>query len=160
MSNEKELIWVEKSFADKYKKIEDDNAKIKLLEEYLEGVKKSVKDDYKSSLEAMEEDAVMYQGLYLKTKQRFGELKDEALSALYEMWEKFDKEKSDVVKKITSITTTIEPLKAEINGINETLNKIHTWDFERLIETLSKVNGLTGESKSVLEFLIKNFKQG
>ena len=52
-------------------------------------------------VEAMEEDAAIFSGLMLKVKQSFGKAKDEALSASYDLWEKYDQERPSVEKKVT-----------------------------------------------------------
>ena len=75
MTGEKDLIWVEKDFAEKYKKMVDDESlneqRIAALDEYIQTVKDSSKNEYKASLECLEEDLAIYKGLMLKTKQSF-----------------------------------------------------------------------------------------
>ena len=155
--SEQDLIWVDKEFANKFKEVKDDNKKAEILEEYLKSVQKTTRDEYRSSLEAMDEDAVMYQGLMLKTKKRFEELKNESLDAFYKMWEDYDAERGKIQKKVEDVSRLLEPLKNEINQINEALGKIRTWDFEKLLKTLRNVSALCEKDMVMLEFLMKNY---
>jgi hypothetical protein len=60
MMNDKELVWVEKEFAEKYKLLESDKHKteerLKLFEEYMKGVEKESKENYKANLDNLEEE--------------------------------------------------------------------------------------------------------
>lgn len=162
MSNEKELIWVSKEFALKYKSLIEGNKKQEIinkeLEEYMEKVKKDTRDEFRTSLETLEEDAAMYQGLMLKTKQTFTKLKDEALSSFYSLWEEYDKDQHTITKKINSLKDLLIPLKKDIDQINESLNKINNYPLEKMLELLAKYNNSPEESKNMMNFLFENYK--
>lgn len=157
----KELIWVEKEFAERYKVLESDKSKneqrCKALDEYISKVSESSRSDFKANLETLEEDVAIYTGLMLKVKQAFGKAKDEALEASYALWEEFDKERPVVSKKISDVCELLDPLEKKLNSINDSLGKIRTYDIDRLIESMQKLNGLYGESRKMFDFVVNHF---
>jgi chromosome segregation ATPase len=159
----KELIWVEKEFAERYKVLESEKDKneqrCKALDEYISKVSQSSREDFKANLESLEEDVAIYTGLMLKVKQAFGKAKDEALEASYALWEEFEKEKPSVNKKIAEFCDMLDPLQKKLNSINEALGKIRTYDIERLVETMAKLSSLCGTNREMFDFLVNNFQR-
>jgi hypothetical protein len=158
-TSKKELIWVEKEFAARFSKIESDEEKQSVLNKYIDGVAKKAKDDYSSTLECMKEDAVLFQGLMLETKRVFEKTKNESLSAFYDLWENYDKEKSEVVKKVNAIKDELEPLKKELKEIKDLCGSINTWEINKLMETMSMFRGISKDSKDMLLFAYANYKK-
>jgi chromosome segregation ATPase len=158
----RDLIWVDKEFAEKYKKMESDKVKdeerLTVLTEYMKKLSEESRSDFKASLESIEEDAVIYTGLMLKVKQAFGKAKDEALDASYALWDGYQKELPSVKKKVNEIVSTLDPLKSKLEEINNLLSKIKTYDIDRFIETLNSLARSYGKSKEMIEFLVQNFK--
>jgi chromosome segregation ATPase len=159
----KELIWVEKEFAERYKVLESDKTKndqrCKALDEYIDKISKSSREDFKANLEALEEDAAIYTGLMLKVKQAFGKAKDEALEASYTLWEKYDEERPRVSKKINEFCDMLDPLEKKLNSINSQLGKIQTYNIDKLIETMQKLSCLYGDSREMFDFIVNNFRK-
>lgn len=157
----KELIWVEKEFAERYKILESEKGKnderCKVLDEYILKISESSRKDFKANLETLEEDVAIYTGLMLKVKQAFGKAKDEALNASYALWEEFDKEKPKVSKKIADFCDMLDPLEKKLNSINEALGKIRTFNIDRLVESMEKLTGLYGESREMFDFVVNHF---
>lgn len=157
----KELIWVEKEFAERYKVLESEKDKneqrVNALDEYITKISYASRADFKANLESLEEDVAIYTGLMLKVKQAFGKAKDEALEASYALWEKFEEEKPSVSKKITEFCDMLDPLEKKLNSINEALGKIRTYDIDRLVETMAKLTSLCGTNREMFDFLINNF---
>lgn len=158
----KELIWVEKEFAEKYKEVESDagkqNLRIKMFDEYMQKISDRSKEEFKANFESLEEDVAIYNGLMLKVKQTFEKAKNEQLDASYALWEKFDKEMPSVSKKIDNIIEQMNPVIKAVEEINSGLSKINTYKLEGVLDLVSKFNGMTDESKKVVKFLVKNFK--
>jgi hypothetical protein len=154
----KDLIWVDKAFAEKYKKLDLEEEKAKALDEYIETIEKKSKEDFKANLESLEEDVAIYTGLMLKVKQAFKAASDENLNASYELWENFDKQKPIIQKKIDTIISMLKPLKNEAHEISELLGKIQTWNIDKFVESLRSISDMQGTRKKMIEFLIKNFK--
>jgi len=149
-----------KEFADKYNSIISDAEKIKAFDDYMETVKKETKDSFKANLESLEEDVLVYRGLMLNAKQSFEKAKNEQLNASYEMWEKFEKEIPSVKKKTQAIIDTLAPLKKELKEIEELLNGISTHRIDEFIKSINVLAGSYGKNKEMIDFLIKNFKEG
>ena len=160
--SDRDLIWVEKEFAAKYTELDKDKTKneerLKVFDEYLKKVSDESRADFRATLEALEEDAAIYTGLMLKVKQAFGKAKDEALAASYAQWEGFDKERSNIHKKIGDVVEMLDPLEKKLNDINTMLAKIQTFNIDKFAESLRALSGLYGEGKEMVSFLIKNFK--
>lgn len=157
----KELIWVGKEFAERYKLLDDDKTKreqqIKMFNEYLEGLQKTSRDDFKANLECLDEDVAIYKGLMISVKQAFEAAKNEQLQASYDLWEKFDKDMPNIREKTTEVVKALDPLVDQLTKINELLGKIQIWDFEKLIKTVENFSNLYGESKDMIEFLVNHF---
>lgn len=162
MEKEKDLIWVSKEFAEKFKALEkEENTReeqSKIFDEYLEQIQEKVKSDFKANLESLEENAAIFTGLMLKVRQSFEKAKNEHLEASYELWEKYDIEKGSIEEKTQKIILGLKPLKDELKEINDLLGKIRTYEMEKVIETIEKLNGLYGNSKDMIKFLVNNFK--
>lgn len=154
----KDLIWVDKEFAEKYKSIESDEEKSLLFQDYLSKAKEEYKAEFKSQLENIEEDLAIHIGLLLKVKQAFEKAKDEQLKASYDLWEKFEKELPNIQEKVKKIEDTVIPLEEKLKVISGSIAKINTWEVERLIDVLARFNSLSDKSKDMMEFLVKNYK--
>ena len=163
MIDDRELIWVDKDFAEQHKEMFNASNKrdeqIKVFNEYIAGMKDDATREFKAQLESLEEDAMMYAGLMLKVKKAFETAKNEQLTASYDLWEKFEKEIPYAKDKIDKITKTVEPLSRKIAELNTQLTKISTFDIERISETIRSLANMTGEKKEMVDFLIKNFKK-
>ncbi len=156
--NDTELIWVPKEISERYNKIGDSNARMKMINEYLQTRNKTIQDEFKTSLESLEEDAVIYEGLILKVKKRFEQAKNESLNAFYACWEKYDADRTLLEKKINTACDVLDPLQKKIDIVNESLCKISTFGFDKLIETFQRFTGLYDKEKEMFEFLLKNYK--
>lgn len=158
----KELIWVDGKFAEEYKKLDDDKTKrdeqIAMLNDYLDGVKATSRASFKSNLESLDEDVAIYKGLMISVKKAFEAAKNEQLQDSYALWEKFEKEIPDIEGKTAKIIETLDPLVTKLTEVNDLLMKIQIYEFDRLIDTVSKFANTYGESKEMVEFLINNYK--
>ena len=164
MSNkDKELIWVEKEFAKQHKELMSDknrrDEQLKVFQEYIDGIKDSSVREFKANLESLEEDAAMYTGLMLKVKKTFEAAKNEQLTASYDLWENFEKQLPSTRDKIETITKLIQPLSEQVEHLNKELNKISTFDIERIAEAIRSLASLSGDKKDMIDFLIQNFKK-
>jgi len=158
---DEELIWVDKEFAERYKLLDGDKTKrehqIAMFNEYLEGIQKASRDDFKANLQCLDEDVAIYKGLMISVKQAFETAKDEQLKDSYALWEKFDKDLPNIREKTTEVIETLNPLVDQLTKINELLGKIQIWDFEKLIKTVENLSSLYGESKDMIEFLVNHY---
>jgi archaellum component FlaC len=161
MEDKQELIWVSKEMAEKWESMtakqttRDEQEKV--LNDYMETVLVKVREEYKSNLESLEEDALVFTGLMLKVKQAFGKAKDEHLNASYELWEKFEADIPSVTKKTEAIIKVLKPLKDELTEINGLIGKISVWEIDKLTQAVGCLADTYGRNKEMVEFLVKNF---
>ncbi|MFA5928618.1 MAG: hypothetical protein WC838_04915 [Candidatus Margulisiibacteriota bacterium] len=162
MPDNQELIWVDKEFAERWKKLTTEHTKRdeqeKVFNEYMEKITKQVREDFKCNLDSLEEDAAMFTGLMIKVKQAFGKAKDEQLNASYELWEKFEAEIPSVTKKTAALIALLTPLREQLTDINNMIGKISTHDIDKLIRSVDLLANSYGTNKEMVEFLVKNFK--
>lgn len=158
----KELIWVSKEFAEKWKKLKEAETTREQQEivfnKYMESVQAEVQKDFRANLEVLEEDAAIFTGLMLKTKQAFEKAKNEQLDASYQLWENFEKDIPSVREKTQKIIDQLKPLAAQAVEINKSLATIKTYEIDRITESLRAFFNLTGNNKKLFEFIINNFK--
>lgn len=161
--DDKELVWVEKEFAKKYQALEKDANKnaerLAVFNEYMETVKEKSREDFKTQLGSLEEDAAIYTGLMVQVKQSFEKAKNEQLEASYALWEKFEKEIPSIHDKIKTITDKLKPLQESITTLNDLWAKVNTWDMDKVVSTIKELSSLYGTQKDMVDFLVKNFKQ-
>ena len=153
-----ELIWVSKEFAEKYNKLNSDEERIKVFEEYYQQISEASKGDFKANLEGLEEDVAIYTGLMLKVKQAFEKAKTEQLTASYDLWEHFEKEIPSTQKKIDGLVNILNPLVTQLDEVNAKLNRIRTFDIERLNETLARFESLSEKGKRIFQFVLDHFQ--
>jgi len=159
----RELIWVEKEFAEKYKVLENEKDKnderCKVLDEYIQKLSDQSKADFKANLESLEEDVAIYSGLMLKVKQSFEKAKETQLSAFYALWEKYEVEIPSVRDKVSKIVSELEPLNKKLKEINDLIGKVSLYNANSMIETVERLANSYGKSKDMIEFLVNNFKE-
>lgn len=160
---DEELVWVDKEFAEKLKKLETAKAtreqQERVFDEYISAVTASVRSDFKANLENLEEDAAIFIGLCLKTRQAFEKAKNEHLEASYALWEKFDTEIPSVKKKTEAVVAELKPILDMVKAIDAGIKNIDIMRFERLLECLRAMASLYGQERPMLEFLVNNFKR-
>ena len=165
MPKDQELIWVDKDFAEKWKTLTAEKTteeeREKVFDEYLNRVTEKTRTAFKCDLESIEEDAAIFKGLLLKTRQVFEKAKNEHLEAAYTLWEKFEEEIPSTQEKTDKILKILEPLVKQLNAINELLRKINTHDLDRFNKSLSVLSNAYGKNREMIEFLVKHFgKEG
>jgi len=150
----KELIWVDKDFAKNLWKVLEQE---KVFDEYLTTVTEKIRKDFQYSLESMEEDAAIFTGLMLKTKQSFEKAKNEHLDASYQLWEKFEEEIPSTKLKTEALLETLTPLEEKLKEINSLMGKIECYNLDKFVESLSILSMAYGKNKEMIEFLVKHF---
>jgi len=157
-----ELIWVDAEFAEKYNALKSDKSKreeqLKALDDYILSVRDQSRKEFKANLDSLEEDVAIYKGLMVSVKQAFESAKNEQLRSSYAVWENFDAELPSIEDKTNKIVETLQPLVQQLIRVNELLDKIQTYGFDKVIETIEKITCLYGENKNMVEFLINSYK--
>ena len=160
---DEECIWVSRESSEKWKRLKSEGAKRdqqeKVLDEYMQTVNEAVKRDFRSNLEGLDEDAAIFTGIVLKTRQAFEKAKNEHLDASYALWEKFDAEIPSVKKKTDEIVAALKPILDLIKEIEAGLKNIDTARLDRFLDGLRIVASFYGQERTMLEFLVNNFKK-
>lgn len=156
-----EIIWVDKEFAEKWKKLCDEEVtrdqQEKVFSEYIATVSESIRNDFRANLEAVEEEAAIFSGLMLKTRQAFEKVKNEHLSASYAAWEAFDADMVATNTKVDAVLATLRPLAEKLEEINALFGKINTYSIDRFLTSIQTLAGTHGEAREMVEFLVKHF---
>ena len=162
-TDNQELVWVDKEFAERLKVFETAANKreleIEAFDEYIEGVKNTSVRDFKANFESLEEDVAVYKGLMLSVKQAFEKTKNEQLNASYELWEKFEADLPSVTKKTENIIKQLSPFVESLTKIKDLIAQIDVWGIDQLSESINMISSLHGENKEMFEFLVQNFSK-
>jgi hypothetical protein len=158
---DKDLVWVPKKLANEINKYKDpfSDEVVKLMEKYID----ESKNEWKLSLESLDEDLQMYRGLMVQTKKQFEKVKTEQCEAAYALWEKFDEELPKLKSKADEIVKVLAPVEDKLNNIIDIMLEIDTWGIDKLLDTLSKLNSImSSKSKTseIMMFLMKNYEFG
>ena len=151
-------LWVNKKTKEEFDGIDSDESKHQWFLERLGGMKNRAKTEYKTCLEAMEEDVAMYSGLFIKVKKTFQDAIDAQLTKMYDMWEKYEEQKPRVEEKTKELVDIIGPLEEKIEKIDSMLTKINTFKFNQLIDVVQRVSGLYGDNEKMLKFIVEKYK--
>jgi chromosome segregation ATPase len=152
-NEEKELVWLPKSIAEKLKQLENSD---NFIQDYLD----SSKRDIRANFETFDDEILGYRASMVKAKLEFQKAADEAIAANYKVWQDFEEKKKSLSAQVESCVAEIKPLTEEFNRLNAEIQKIKTWDIERFVEMLSKLKShLYGEERNILEFLVKHYKK-
>jgi len=151
---DKELIWVPKDVAEKFKSFENDVNTGEIVIEFMEKSKK----DIGKALEALDDDVLVFKAWSVKVKKAYKEALDAQLSSCYKLFEETDSQIPSIRKEVDKVKNTLDPLKKELDDIEKILSSINTYKMDRLLETISLISrALQDESiKEVLKILINN----
>jgi len=151
---EKELIWLPKETCDEIKKAESESAQLRIIQDYLDGTKRSMAGD----LEQMEEDAIRFKGMLLSYKKAYSEALDSHIAAVEQMWCEIDKRMPDMkkevekaVKQVEDIYPAIENVQALITDVSVKMSNINTYELTRMVELIEKIENCDERTRKILE---------
>lgn len=150
-----EFIRVPESLAQKIKDLTDT---VEIEKEIVAYIEKSKKELH-SQLDCFDEDILIFRGQLAKAKQAFKEAQETHYGETYELWENFNKTLPSTKKFIETAVATLDPLKKELNSVNELMNSISRWDLEKILELLDRIGQADPTSREMLKFLFENFKR-
>lgn len=152
---EKDIVWLPKSLAEKVKNVTDDKALEREILSYVEETGKYLRGD----VEAMEEQIVVYKAQMIKARNAFKEAKDAELDAMYSLWEKYEEDLSKVKKLVAKGQEILKPLLDDMKQMQSLANSVDQWSINALLETIQKFATLYGEQREVFSFLLENYKK-
>lgn len=150
-NGEKELAWLPTSLVKKLKKSQDKGEQEKMILDFISQSER----DLEYSIESLEDDVVRYKGAMLKARKAFEEAKNEQLDANYELWKKFDEELPSIDQKIEKVIKKLEPIAEKTQRLNDLLENLSFYKIDNYLETLEKVERITGNPQvmTILEKL-------
>ena len=151
MSN-KELIWVPKEIKEVLEKMDSDNEKLRIVDEYIN----NRKIDITYSIEALDDDLLRFKAFSLKYKTELQKVYQEQNDKLEKLFEDCGDIQSKMHLKIEETKNKLDPIVSKIKSINETLDKVNTYKIEKVIELIEKFNRMSEEDKRLFEMLIKH----
>ena len=151
MSN-KELIWVPKEIKEVLEKMDSDNEKLRIVDEYINNRKL----DITYSIEALDDDLLRFKAFSLKYKTELQKVYQEQGDKLEKLFEDCGDIQSKMHLKIEETKNKLDPIVSKIKSINETLDKVNTYKIEKVIELIEKFNRMSEEDKRLFEMLIKH----
>lgn len=154
-TEERDLVWLPKSLANKIKEVED----IKTIEKEILNYVCEIKNSLKLNTESMDEEIIQYRAYMIKARDAFKKAKDEELDAFYSLWETYDKDISKIKTQVNKAKEGLNPLLSELQTIKKEISTIDTWGFDKISESIQKVSSLYGENKEMFMFLVNNYKK-
>ena len=152
MSNDRELIWVDKDVAKKYMDLGTDVEKLKLVNDVI----KERGLDITTDIESLNDDLLRFKAFALNYSTEFKKAYQEQLSNL----EKFHEENGyiydEISKKAREMKSGIGFIGNEIKELNNQMSKIDTYKIERMIGLIEKFNGMSSEDKRIFELIMKS----
>lgn len=150
---DKKLVWLPDSEADKYEKAIDESSQIKVIDEIIARGKKDLRD----GVEMMSEDEAMLKGMLLRYKKMYTETLNEHSEAVYKIWEDLDKALPTLKTQTTKLKNRLQPI---LNSVNEIYNQfdliskkiesVNTYQFTKMIELIDAIQHCDDTTKQVL----------
>jgi len=153
--SERELAWLPIELAKRVNNITELEVLNNEMLSYVEQTKRELQTD----IESIDEAIVLYRAHMIKARDAFKEAKDQEIASMYSLWEEYDKELTSLKSFVNEAKKTIEPIKEEVINLNKEMEKINSYGFENLINSINAFCQLYGEQKEMMEFLVKNFKK-
>jgi chromosome segregation ATPase len=154
---DRKIVWLPAAIAKKVEDAESQETADKLVLKYCE----QVKGDMTESLECLDEDLLRFKGNMAQVRQQFGKAKDEHLNATYAMWEKGEEDCKKVSEHVARLTKQLQPLKTEVEKVNQQLAKIDTYKLQKLLEVVTAISGhlsMNDKTADILSFLTNEYK--
>ena len=152
MSNNRELIWVDREIARKYKELESDTEKLKLVNEVI----KNKGLDITADIENLNDDLLRFKAFALNYSTEFEKTYKEQTDKM----EKFHETNGYIFDKISTQTMKLQgevnKIGDEIKELNNQMSKIDTYKIERMISLIEKFNGMSSEDKRIFELILKS----
>lgn len=155
--DDKELVWVPKSLAEKLNSLDDDLKSGELVLQYI----KDTKRDVETSIDALDDDILNLKSFSAKVKKEFKQIYEAQIEESEKLFLDAD-EKLPHVKDIAGkYISALAPVTEELQKLRELQLSINTWDIERVHDLLASVNKMLSNDrmKHMLEFLIENFSR-
>lgn len=146
----KELIWVNKDIAKKYRDMESDQKKLEIVISTINQRKTDITND----IECLDNDLLQFKAFALRYKTELTKVYKEQQIAFEKLFEEVGDIQSKMFCKTKEIKKELMPIKSEVDNINKLLSEISTYKIEQLIDIINKFNNIPDDDKKLFKILL------
>jgi uncharacterized coiled-coil DUF342 family protein len=145
-----ELIWVTKEQAKIFKDLDSESNQKNFVDELIT----RRKIDIQNSIECLDDDLLRLKAFALTYKTELKKVYEEQDKALEELWESHDVKIYESKEKIKQLKPELQSITNQINEVNKVMNDVSTYNIDKLIEVVHKVNNMSDNDKKLMTDLI------
>lgn len=149
-TDEKELIWVTKEQKEAFNDLNSDQNKKNFVDKLIA----DRKIDIENSIECLDDDLLRLKAFALTYKTELKKVYDEQDEALEKLWETHDEKIYELKEKIKQLKPELQNIKNQIDKVSEIMNGLSTYNIDKLLEVVRKVNGMSEDDKKLMIDLI------
>lgn len=154
---EKELIWVSKSAAEEFKRLDSVEAQAELVMEVIRRKKK----DFTDEQAMLDDDILQFKAVCLKHRQELEKVYDEQAKKLEELWKtqgdishKVSTHARQVAGEVAPLMEEVQNLAGQVDRLRSALNSLHIYVPENLVKIAETVSQMDEKTKEVLSVLL------
>lgn len=152
--NDKKYINIPVALAEKIEAMSGDDVLMeRAVDEYFQWSVSAIV----ANLESLDETVVQYKALNVKARNDFRVAALDMSKKSETVWDDWDRAMPRITSKIAKMRGELEPLKKNLDDINDVINKINTWDVERLLKTMHEVECASSGTLKIIAFLMDNY---
>ena len=163
MIEEKDLVWLPKSVANKVKQLETVEEADRLVQEYI----KTKRQDFNRELENLDDDVLIFKGSCLKHRQELKKVYVEQSELLDKLWEdcgdmgsKIHRHAVALAAELAPLTAEVKNLKASIDEVRRLIDSVSFYPQQTFIQTVESVARMDDKTKGLLRDLLDLKKIG
>ena len=163
MIEEKDLVWLPKSVANKVKQLETVEEADRLVQEYI----KTKRQDFNRELENLDDDVLIFKGSCLKHRQELKKVYVEQSELLDKLWEdcgdmgsKIRRHAVALAAELAPLTAEVKNLKASIDEVRRLIDSVSFYPQQTFIQTVESVARMDDKTKGLLRDLLDLKKIG
>ena len=162
---EKDLVWLPKSVADKVKQIETVEEADSMIQEYI----KTKRQDFIRELENLDDDVLTFKGVCLRHRQELKKVYVEQADLLDKLWEdcgdmgsKIHKHAVAMAAELAPLTAEVKSLKSSIEEVKKLIGQVNFYPQQTFIQTVESVARMDDKTKGLLRDLLdlKSVEEG
>jgi hypothetical protein len=146
MSEDKDLIWVPKKYADAYKKAKSDDEQLVILEHILSKQKRDIKQD----LIELEHDEAQFRASILRYKKAFTEIYENNAKQVNKLWEDIEKKKPNQKNFLKRLENDLAPILGQIEHLSKVIENVNTYHLVRFVELIDKIQSCGSKTQNLL----------
>ena len=163
MTEDRELIWVTKEFAEEYKQLGS-------VEEQERAVKKLINNkrlDLEEEQELLSESLLQFKSVCLAHRKELEKVYKEQADTLYTLWEDMGDVGTMIAQHARKMASEIKPIRKEVDELNlgikalkEKINKTNFYFSDQFVNIAATVGSMNEETKGLLRALLNMKEEG